>query len=82
MKTVLSVLNAVVCAFLVFLVRAYKVVLSPLMGNCCRFEPTCSSYCIEALRMHGAIRGVWLTAKRLIRCRPFGSSGYDPVPRK
>ena len=82
MKTVLSALNAIVCAFLIFLVRAYKVVLSPLIGSCCRFEPTCSSYCIEALRAHGAVRGVWLTAKRLLRCRPFGPSGYDPVPRK
>jgi putative membrane protein insertion efficiency factor len=71
-----------VCAVLIFLVRAYKVVLSPLMGDCCRFEPTCSAYCVEALRTHGAIRGVWLTVRRLLRCRPLGPSGYDPVPPK
>ena len=82
MKTLLSIANAVVCAVLIFFVRVYKVVLSPLLGDCCRFEPTCSAYCVEALRAHGAIRGVWLTVKRLLRCRPFGSSGYDPVPEK
>ena len=82
MRTLLSVVNAVVCAILIFLVRVYKVTLSPLIGDCCRFEPTCSAYCIEALRAHGAVRGVWLTMKRLLRCRPLGPSGYDPVPEK
>jgi putative membrane protein insertion efficiency factor len=82
LKRVTAVVNAVMCAVLIFLVRAYKVVLSPLLGDCCRFEPTCSAYCIEALRTHGVLRGVWLTAKRLCRCRPFGPSGYDPVPKK
>ena len=80
MKAVFSVINTIVCTALIFLVRAYKVVLSPMLGNCCRFEPSCSAYCVEALRTHGAIRGVWLTARRLLRCRPFGPSGYDPVP--
>ena len=78
----LSVINTAVCAVLIALVRAYKVTLSPLLGDCCRFEPTCSAYCIEALRAHGALKGVWLTLKRLGRCRPFGPSGYDPVPPK
>ena len=82
MKTLLSVVNTVVCAVLIFFVRAYKVVLSPMLGNCCRFEPSCSVYCIEALRTHGAMRGLWLTVRRLFRCRPFGPSGYDPVPEK
>ena len=82
MRTLLSVVNMIVCACLIFLVRVYKVTLSPLMGNCCRFEPTCSAYCIEALRAHGAVRGVWLTMKRLLRCRPLGPSGYDPVPER
>lgn len=65
---------------LVLLVRAYQVVLSPLFRGCCRFEPSCSNYAIEALRVHGAWKGVALTAMRLLRCRPFGPSGYDPVP--
>lgn len=65
---------------LILLVRAYQVVLSPLFRGCCRFEPSCSNYAIEALRVHGAWKGVALTAMRLLRCRPFGPSGYDPVP--
>lgn len=80
MRAVLSVVNAVVCAVLIFFVRVYKVTLSPLLGDCCRFEPSCSAYCIEALRTHGAMRGTWLTVRRLLRCRPYGPSGYDPVP--
>ncbi len=67
---------------LILLVRAYQVVLSPLFRGCCRFEPSCSNYAIEALRVHGAWKGTVLTACRLLRCRPFGPSGYDPVPPK
>ncbi|MBI2709834.1 MAG: membrane protein insertion efficiency factor YidD [Actinobacteria bacterium] len=46
----------------------------------CRFTPTCSSYALEALATHGSVRGTWLAARRLLRCRPFGASGWDPVP--
>lgn len=46
----------------------------------CRFSPTCSAYAIEALQVHGTLRGLWLTLRRLVRCRPFGPSGWDPVP--
>lgn len=80
MKAVLSFFSAIACGILIFFVRAYKVLISPLIGPCCRFEPTCSTYCIEALRAHGFFKGLWLTACRLCRCRPFGPSGYDPVP--
>ena len=65
---------------LVLFVRAYQVLLSPLFRGCCRFEPSCSTYGIEALQRHGALHGSWLTLRRLLRCRPFGPSGYDPVP--
>lgn len=65
---------------LVFLIRAYQVTLSPLLGGACRFEPSCSHYGIEALKRHGAVHGSWLTLRRLLRCRPFGPHGYDPVP--
>lgn len=82
MRALLSFLNACGCGFLIFLVRVYKVLISPLIGPCCRFEPTCSTYCIEALKTHGLFKGVWLTVCRLCRCRPFGPSGYDPVPGK
>lgn len=62
------------------LVRAYQVLLSPLIGGHCRFQPTCSAYAIEALRSHGVFRGSWLTVRRIARCHPFGGSGIDPVP--
>ncbi len=65
---------------LIFLVRAYQIVLSPLFRGCCRFEPSCSAYAIEALQVHGALKGCALAFLRLLRCRPFGPHGYDPVP--
>ena len=65
---------------LVMLVRLYQVTLGPLLGGQCRFLPTCSEYSIEALRTHGAIRGSWLTVRRIARCHPFGGHGFDPVP--
>jgi len=61
-------------------IRLYQAVLGPLMGGHCRFEPSCSHYAIEAYRLHGPIRGTWLTARRIMRCHPLGGSGYDPVP--
>ena len=68
--------------FLTLLVRAYQVTLSPMMGGACRFEPSCSNYMIEALRVHGAIKGTLLGLWRILRCHPFGAYGYDPVPPK
>jgi putative membrane protein insertion efficiency factor len=62
------------------LIRLYQLVLSPWLGRQCRYEPTCSVYATEALEQHGVRRGLWLAAKRLSRCHPWGSSGYDPVP--
>ena len=64
----------------ILLIRAYQVTLSPFLGGACRFEPTCSNYGIEALERFGFLRGSWLTARRLLRCRPFGPHGFDPVP--
>ena len=61
-------------------VRLYQLVLSPLMPPRCRHLPTCSDYAIEALCEHGALRGGWLAARRIARCHPFGTSGFDPVP--
>ncbi|MDQ7070081.1 MAG: membrane protein insertion efficiency factor YidD [Rhodobacterales bacterium] len=61
-------------------VRIYRLLFSPWIGNSCRFQPTCSAYALEALEKHGAIKGAWLAAKRVGRCQPFGSDGYDPVP--
>jgi uncharacterized protein len=63
------------------LLRAYKVLISPLFTGCCRFEPSCSDYMAESIRVHGLLAGTWRGAKRLSRCRPFGGHGFDPVPR-
>lgn len=65
---------------LIFLVRVYQATLSPLFRGCCRFTPSCSEYAIGALAAHGAVRGSWLAAKRILRCNPWGGSGHDPVP--
>ena len=62
------------------LIRAYQLVLSPMLGPRCRFYPSCSHYAIEAIESHGALRGSWLSAKRICRCHPFNPGGFDPVP--
>jgi putative membrane protein insertion efficiency factor len=65
---------------LVAVIRVYQYLLSPLLGPCCRYSPSCSAYAIEALQRHGLLWGCWLTARRLLRCHPFGGNGDDPVP--
>lgn len=67
-------------ALFILLVRMYQLAISPLFPARCRYLPTCSEYMIEALRMHGPVRGLWLGIKRIGRCHPWGGSGYDPVP--
>lgn len=67
---------------LISFVRAYQIVLSPMMGGACRFEPSCSNYMIEALKVHGAVKGTLIGIWRILRCHPFGAHGYDPVPPK
>jgi uncharacterized protein len=61
-------------------VDAYRLTLSPILGSRCRFAPTCSDYARQALVTHGAIRGSWLAARRLLRCHPFHPGGFDPPP--
>ncbi len=65
---------------LILLLRIYQAVLSPLLPAACRFEPTCSAYAVAAITRHGPLRGLWLTLKRLLRCRPGCVGGHDPVP--
>ncbi|MFN7950316.1 MAG: membrane protein insertion efficiency factor YidD [bacterium] len=64
----------------IWLIQLYRVVLSPMLGPACRFEPSCSRYAEQAIRQHGALRGLALAIRRLARCHPFHPGGYDPVP--
>lgn len=65
---------------LLLLVRGYQLLLSPVLPQSCRFDPSCSQYSIEAISRYGALKGVWLSIKRVIRCNPWSPGGYDPVP--
>lgn len=65
---------------LIFVIRAYQVMLSPLLPSSCRYIPSCSAYAVEAVQRHGALRGGWMAARRIGRCHPFRPGGYDPVP--
>ena len=64
------------------LLRAYQILISPMLGQSCRFSPTCSSYSMQAIERFGFFKGCWLTARRLLRCHPFNPGGHDPVPEK
>lgn len=64
----------------ILLIRGYQLLLSPWLGNNCRYQPTCSQYTIEAVQAHGVLRGLWLAARRIGRCHPWGGHGHDPVP--
>jgi hypothetical protein len=77
---VVGAIHRALVALLVAPVRGYQVFLSPLFGGRCRYVPSCSQYAIEALRVHGAVRGAALAAWRVLRCHPWGGHGYDPVP--
>ena len=67
---------------LIAAINAYKFLISPLIGNNCRFYPSCSSYALAALETHGVVKGCFLTLKRLLKCHPFHEGGIDPVPEK
>ena len=65
---------------LIGLLKIYRLVISPLYGDVCRYHPTCSAYALRAVSVHGAVRGCWLAGRRLLRCHPWAPGGYDPVP--
>ncbi|MDH3629842.1 MAG: membrane protein insertion efficiency factor YidD [Gammaproteobacteria bacterium] len=65
---------------LLILIHAYRYLVSPLLGNHCRYTPSCSQYALEALESHGVLKGLWLTLKRVSSCHPWHEGGYDPVP--
>jgi uncharacterized protein len=65
---------------LIGLLKAWRLLISPLYGNVCRYYPSCSAYALRAVSVHGAVKGSWLTVRRLLRCHPWAAGGYDPVP--
>jgi putative membrane protein insertion efficiency factor len=69
-----------IARMLIGLMRVYQYSLSPLLPGACRYTPTCSEYGVQALQRHGALRGGWLTLKRILSCNPWGGHGHDPVP--
>ncbi len=80
MKTLLHGLRKLVIWLLLLPIYFYKGAISPLTPPSCRFTPSCSTYAIEAIRRHGPLRGLYLAIRRILRCHPWGGSGYDPVP--
>lgn len=77
---ILGGVSFLVVQSLILIIRLYQLLLSPLLGECCRFYPSCSRYAVEALRLHGFFKGAWLSLKRVIRCHPWCDGGVDPVP--
>ncbi|MEQ8908198.1 MAG: membrane protein insertion efficiency factor YidD [Vicingaceae bacterium] len=75
-------MSTLLSKILVFFVRVYQVTISPLLGANCRYMPSCSEYSVEALKVHGPVKGLWLAIKRISSCHPWGGHGYDPVPKK
>jgi hypothetical protein len=73
-------LSRIISKLLVMPIRFYQMCISPLLGPCCRFTPTCSEYAKQAILKHGPIKGLGLAIWRILRCNPWGGSGYDPVP--
>jgi len=69
-------------ALAIIIIRLYQLCISPFIGAHCRYHPTCSAYAVEALKTHGAIKGGWLSFRRILRCHPFAKPGFDPVPTK
>jgi putative membrane protein insertion efficiency factor len=72
--------TSIFAKLLIVLVKGYQYLLSPLLGSSCRYHPTCSSYTIEAIKLHGAGKGFLMGAWRIVRCNPFSKGGYEPVP--
>ena len=67
---------------LIGLLKAYRFAISPLYGQVCRYHPSCSAYALEAVTVHGSVKGSWLSVRRVGRCHPWAAGGYDPVPAK
>ena len=80
MKNLLRLLSKGLSGFMLALIAFYRNCISPMLPPTCRYTPTCSQYAVEAIKKYGPLKGGWLAFKRILRCHPFGGSGYDPVP--
>jgi len=78
----MNYLSSLFIFFFIGIIKIYQIVFSPLLGKTCRFNPSCSNYTKLSIEKFGIIKGFYLSIKRLLRCHPWGSSGYDPVPDK
>ena len=79
-KRILHFFSMILQYIMIGLIRFYQTAISPLTPPACRFTPTCSQYALEAIKKYGPLKGGWLALKRILRCNPWGGSGYDPVP--
>lgn len=82
LRSIVKYFAAAISWILIKFIRLYQLTLSPFLGQNCRHFPTCSTYTIEAIKEWGPLKGVWLGTKRILKCHPWGTSGYDPVPKK
>lgn len=80
MERIMKIVRKIAIFPFIVLIRFYQVCISPFKPPTCRFTPTCSAYALEALRKHGLFKGSWLAVRRILKCHPWGGSGYDPVP--
>ena len=78
----MNIISRLLSYLIIIPVRLYQILLSPLLGKNCRFNPTCSNYMLQAVREWGPLYGSWLGLKRIVRCHPWGGHGDDPIPRK
>ncbi len=81
-KQLFYAIHKFVIFFFIFIIFVYQVLISPFLGSNCRFYPSCSKYALGVIKLHGLILGIILTLKRLLKCNPWGCSGYDPIPEK
>ena len=82
LKPVFTAINQAMRIACIVMIKGYRLLISPLFGNCCRFYPSCSCYAETAIGRFGVVKGILLAAYRLLRCHPFHPGGYDPVPKK
>lgn len=78
----MQIIKSILSFPIIFLVKIYQWIISPILPQSCRFTPTCSTYMIEAIKIWGPLKGTWLGLRRISRCHPWGGCGHDPVPEK